>query len=61
MKNKEKNNNNRSVNRINCQTRSTTINRTRKIAHNGIESERSSIATVRENHLISFKHLENLV
>jgi hypothetical protein len=45
MKNKEKNNNNLRVNRMNCQTRRTTINSTRKIAHRGIDIARNSIAT----------------
>jgi len=58
-KNNEKNNNTLRVTRVNCQTRITTINRTRKIAHNGIDIDRNSIATSYKNNLISFKHLEN--
>jgi hypothetical protein len=60
MKNKEKNNNNVSVNRINCQTSSTTINKIRRIAHNGIDIERNSIATIKMNTIKSYKHLEIL-
>lgn len=56
-KNKKKNNKMRTVKRINCQTRSKTINTTRKIAHKGIDREKISIATDKKNQLNTFKDL----
>jgi len=59
-KKQHKNNNSRNVNRKNCQIRSSTINKIKKITHNGTEIERNSIVTNIENHFNSFKHLEKL-
>jgi len=53
-------NNNRKVNRKNCQIRSSTINKIKKINYNGTEIERNSIVTNIENHFTSFKYLEKL-